>query len=67
MSSPPDPPSLEACRHHWRLTSPSGPTVRGVCRRCGAERDFPTTTESNHWETGSERQLRQGEGEEAPE
>lgn len=40
------------CPHHWRIATPNGTTSRGVCLRCGAERDFlnwgdkPTRTPS---------------------
>ena len=28
------------CRHRWLIASPNGPTSEGVCRLCGARRDF---------------------------
>lgn len=28
------------CVHWWKLDTPAGPTVRGVCKRCGEVRDF---------------------------
>jgi len=28
--------------HRWRIETPSGPTVLGVCRLCGAERLYLT-------------------------
>ena len=31
---------LAVCRHHWLLDPPSGPLDHGVCKFCGAERDF---------------------------
>jgi len=30
----------QACRHHWIIETPNGPTSRGRCKRCRAERDF---------------------------
>ena len=31
----------EQCRHYWVIESPMGAaTSRGVCRLCGAEREF---------------------------
>lgn len=30
----------EDCTHHWLIASPSGETSKGVCRLCGAARDF---------------------------
>ena len=38
------------CRHHWRIASPNGATSRGVCKRCGAERDFPNSTNESVWD-----------------
>ena len=35
---------MTACRHHWLIEPPNGPTCRGRCRRCGAERDFRTSS-----------------------
>jgi len=30
------------CRHHWLIESPNGnERLRGRCRRCGTERDWP--------------------------
>lgn len=37
------------CRHHWLIETPNGPTCRGRCRACGAEREFPTVPEDNLW------------------
>ena len=53
-------PAAEACRHHWRIAAPEGTTSRGVCKHCGAERDFPNASDSTFWETtmpGSPRPL----------
>lgn len=33
--------------HHYRIEEPNGPTVRGVCQRCGFERLFATGEESD--------------------
>ena len=30
----------EDCTHHWRIASPCGETSTGVCRFCGASREF---------------------------
>ena len=30
----------EGCHHHWLIESASGPTSRGRCRFCGAEKEF---------------------------
>lgn len=26
--------------HRWRIDEPNGPTSRGVCKVCGAEKEF---------------------------
>ena len=28
------------CTHHWIIATPNGHLSRGVCKRCGCERDF---------------------------
>ncbi len=38
----------ESCRHHWIIEAPSGPTSRGVCKLCGAEKEFMNFPE-NVW------------------
>ena len=30
----------DACKHHWRLETPNGPTSTGTCKLCGASREF---------------------------
>ncbi len=30
----------ETCRHYWIIESAHGPVSRGVCKICGAERQF---------------------------
>ncbi len=31
------------CCHHWMIEPPNGPVSRGVCRRCGYQRQFWNT------------------------
>ena len=31
------------CTHHWDLGRPHGGIVHAVCRKCGAEQDYPST------------------------
>ena len=33
------------CTHRWLLETPNGPRVRGRCKLCGTEREFPTTAD----------------------
>ncbi len=35
-----DPSEGDPCAHHWLIESPDGETSRGVCRICGASRQF---------------------------
>ena len=28
------------CVHHWIIDAPEGPVSRGMCKKCGEERDF---------------------------
>ena len=38
------------CMHHWLIEAPRGKISRGVCKRCGKRRNFPTTgTSERHW------------------
>ena len=37
------------CAHHWLIESPAGPTSTGVCKLCGAVRDFKTWVELNSY------------------
>ncbi len=32
---------MPSCRHWWIIATPNGVTSRGICKRCGAERDYP--------------------------
>ncbi len=32
--------SVEGCRHHWLIEIADGPISKGVCKCCGAEREF---------------------------
>jgi hypothetical protein len=38
------------CIHRWRIESPNGATSHGVCRYCGAEKEFPNSAEDGLWE-----------------
>ncbi len=39
-SSPEKTRGGESCVHHWVIEFPSEPTSKGVCKRCGSEREF---------------------------
>ena len=36
------------CSHHWIIEPPAGPTSRGVCKLCGAVKEFDNFPE-NTW------------------
>lgn len=38
--TPQEPVFKESCRHYWIIESAQGPTSRGVCKFCGAQREF---------------------------
>lgn len=38
------------CAHRWVIETPNGETSRGVCRTCGAEKEFPNSAEDGLWE-----------------
>ncbi len=39
-----------ACRHHWIIDTPTGPVSVGVCRLCGAVREFRNSLDQSGWE-----------------
>lgn len=41
LKEEPEKPATEnKCRHYWVIEDASGPTSRGVCKFCGAEKEF---------------------------
>lgn len=50
MNTPATGGQVSTCRHHWKIASPNGATSRGVCKYCGAERDFPNSTNESVWD-----------------
>ncbi len=38
------------CVHRWVIESPEGETSHGVCRICGAEKEFPNAAEDGLWQ-----------------
>ena len=36
--------SEEECVHHWIIDPPDSPVSKGVCKICGAEKEF-----ANYW------------------
>ncbi len=40
------PVSCQTCRHHWMIEYAQDATSKGVCRLCGAERQFNNNLQS---------------------
>lgn len=40
------------CVHHWLLESDPGHKGLGKCRKCGAEKEFPSDPEGFQWKYG---------------
>jgi hypothetical protein len=40
------------CRHHWVIDAPEGATSLGVCKLCGAKKEFPNSASDSLWEGG---------------
>jgi hypothetical protein len=38
------------CVHRWVIETPNGAMSHGVCRNCGAEKEFPNSAEDGLWE-----------------
>jgi hypothetical protein len=38
------------CRHHWLIESPQGPTSMGMCKLCGAQKEFSNSASDLLWE-----------------
>lgn len=45
-----EPPEKKAstCPHYWVIDTPSGPTSRGECQRCGEVREFKNFDENDY-------------------
>jgi hypothetical protein len=44
-SKPQESPAVATCPHHWVIQPALGPTSKGICKRCGAEKTF-----QNYWD-----------------
>ena len=38
------------CVHHWLIETPNGRESTGVCKRCGATKEFANSTDQVMWE-----------------
>ena len=41
----------EMCVHHWIIEPPERPVSKGVCQKCGVEREFQNYFPYSKWET----------------
>jgi len=45
----------DTCIHHWVIEPPEGPVSKGVCRKCGQERQFDNYMPHSVWESENAR------------
>jgi len=38
------------CQHHWIIETPKGPISKGVCKYCGAAKEFQNYWRGSTWE-----------------
>lgn len=50
-TTPADTAVQDTCHHYWILEKANGPTSRGVCKFCGAVKEFDNRT-SDTWVEG---------------
>jgi hypothetical protein len=43
-------PAAAECRHHWLIESPHGATSWGMCKLCGARREFSNSASDAIWD-----------------
>jgi hypothetical protein len=41
------------CRHHWLIETPHGATSMGMCKLCGAQKEFRNSAYDRLWEDES--------------
>ena len=42
--------SKSRCNHHWVIESPDGPISRGICKYCGAVKEFTNYLPFSTWD-----------------
>lgn len=40
---------FQECQHHWVIQEADGPISSGMCRLCGALKEFKNYLEASHW------------------
>lgn len=41
------------CVHHWLIEPPEGPISKGICKKCGAAKEFVNHIGFSNWESES--------------
>lgn len=49
-AAPSRPSNGKACKHHWIIETATGPTSTGVCKLCGAVKEFQNYWHGSSWE-----------------
>jgi hypothetical protein len=42
--------SRKKCNHHWVIDSPEGPVSTGICKFCGATKEFTNYLPYSSWD-----------------
>ncbi len=54
VERPPQAPlEVPTCQHHWIIETPRGAISKGLCKRCGSEREFRNSANDYVWEDDS--------------
>ncbi len=40
---------IDSCPHHWVIQEADGPQSAGICRLCGAVKEFNNYLEASYW------------------
>ena len=52
------PVAKSTCNHHWIIEAPVGPSSKGICKICGAEKEFSNSFENLWLENDTDTQFR---------
>ena len=53
------------CHHHWVIDSPDGPTSTGICKYCGAAKEFDNYLPFSSWDEETAKQKRRSKSKRA--
>ena len=40
----------KTCVHHWLIEAPEGPVSKGICKKCGEEKEFQNYFPYSSWD-----------------